>query len=153
MENNYNKNPNEIFESNIDSNKKDSSSNKGYTNEHTSDYYDKDTDDLIAKMALRIRSINLLREELIKLELNPKARLYFDNDVNPLLTTLLSLSATSLNLSTSSSLLSTSIIVHSKDSKIKDTINLIYSINEQCEDIYKVLKRKVKILIDISCNP
>ena len=109
-------------------------------------------DDYIAQLTLKLQNINILREELIKLELNPRGRIYFNNDINPLLTTLYQLSATSAALATSASLLSTSIVVHSKDSKIKDTIYLIYRINDQCEDIYKELNIKIKELLKIvSC--
>lgn len=88
--------------------------------------------------------------KLIKLNLNPEGLFYFNNDVYPLMYTLTSLSTTSLNLSSSSSILSNAVYLKPKDSKIKDTLKLIYEINEQCEDIYNTLKYKIDTLICIS---
>ncbi|MCS4526694.1 hypothetical protein JTS98_12565 [Clostridium botulinum] len=105
------------------------------------------------KTLIRIRSINALRDELIKLNLNPEGLIYFNNEVYPLLYTLTNLSTTSLNLSTSANFLSTAVYLKPKDSKIKDTLKLIYEMTEQCEDIYDSLKYKIDTLICISKNP
>ncbi|EQC1537583.1 hypothetical protein ACY1J9_003477, partial [Clostridium botulinum] len=108
------------------------------------------SDDCIEKTLIRIRSINALRDELIKLNLNPEGLIYFNNEVYPLLYTLTNLSTTSLNLSTSANFLSTAVYLKPKDSKIKDTLKLIYEMTEQCEDIYDSLKYKIDTLICIS---
>ncbi len=108
------------------------------------------SDDCIEKTLTRIRSINALRDELIKLNLNPEGLIYFNNEVYPLLYTLTNLSTTSLNLSTSANFLSTAVYLKPKDSKIKDTVKLIYEMTEQCEDIYDSLKYKIDTLICIS---
>ncbi|WP_125153588.1 hypothetical protein [Clostridium rectalis] len=111
-----------------------------------------DIDEALNKAYTKIQTLNLLRDELIRLEINPKGRIYFDNNIFPLLTTLYQLSSTSVSLANSINVLSTSYLVNPKDSKLKDTIKLIYNINKECDDIYCVLKRKVECLLDISCN-
>ncbi|MBD5640652.1 hypothetical protein HYI18_19020 [Clostridium botulinum] len=108
------------------------------------------SDECIEKTLNRIKNINALRDELIRLNLNPEGLIYFNNEVYPLLYTLTNLSTTSLNLSTSANVLSTAIYLKPKDSKIKDTLKLIYEITEQCEDIYDSLKYKIDTLICIS---
>ncbi|WP_460277008.1 hypothetical protein [Clostridium sp. CTA-1] len=108
------------------------------------------SDECIEKTLNRIKNINALRDELIRLKLNPEGLIYFNNEVYPLLYTLTNLSTTSLNLSTSANVLSTAIYLKPKDSKIKDTLKLIYEITEQCEDIYDSLKYKIDTLICIS---
>ncbi|MDU5013950.1 MAG: hypothetical protein E6257_17685 [Clostridium botulinum] len=108
------------------------------------------SDECIEKTLNRIKNINALRDELIRLNLNPEGLIYFNNEVYPLLYTITNLSTTSLNLSTSANVLSTAIYLKPKDSKIKDTLKLIYEITEQCEDIYDSLKYKIDTLICIS---
>ncbi|MGO5074167.1 hypothetical protein ACTQ4K_09510 [Clostridium sporogenes] len=108
------------------------------------------SDECIEKTLNRIKNINTLRDELIRLNLNPEGLIYFNNEVYPLLYTLTNLSTTSLNLSTSANVLSTAIYLKPKDSKIKDTLKLIYEMTEQCEDIYDSLKYKIDTLICIS---
>lgn len=94
-----------------------------------------------------ILAVDSIKEELCKVPLSPCEKQYFENSISPLLLTIDSLSRVSLDLSTSVSLLTTSPIVPRKKSKLKDTIHLIYDINDQCENIYNVLKKRVDILI------
>jgi hypothetical protein len=96
-----------------------------------------------------LTSLNSIKGELVKLPLNPLQLEYYNNSVVPLLTTLYDLSTTSLNLASSSNFLATNIVVHPKKSKIDDTVHLVYKINEKCEDLYKVLKRRIDALIDL----
>lgn len=96
-----------------------------------------------------LTNLNSIKDELVKIPLNPLQLEYYNNSVVPLLTTLYNLSTTSLNLATSSNLLATNIVVHPKTSKISDTVHLVYKINEDCEDIYKVLRRRVAALINL----
>lgn len=105
--------------------------------------------DLIKNTAALLVNINSIRTELIRLFINLKEPIYFTNSVAPLLTILSQLSATSYSLSASQDLLSKSIITHAKSSKIKDTIHLIYNINEECDDVYKELKRRIDFLLKI----
>lgn len=103
----------------------------------------------ISNTSTLLQNINNIREQLARLNLDPTQRLYYDNSVSPLLTTLYELSATSATLAASVSVLTTSPVVHPKTSELKDTIHLIYHINEKCEDVYKVLKRRLDTLIDM----
>lgn len=83
-----------------------------------------------------------------KLPLNPCESQYITNNINPLLNILYLLSQTSSGLSTSAKFLASSSVVHPKNSDIKDTIHLIYKINEECDDVYDVLKKRLEILLD-----
>lgn len=132
---------------------KNNQNNKEYINLESIDNIDnlaELSDECLERTLNRLKNINSLRDELIKLNLNPEGLFYFNNDVYPLMYTLTSLSTTSLNLSSSASILSNAVYLKPKDSKIKDTLKLIYEINEQCEDIYNTLKYKIDTLICIS---
>jgi hypothetical protein len=102
----------------------------------------------IADTANTLRNINSIKDELCKLRLDTCQLQYFNINVVPFLQTIDSLSRASFDLSTSVSMLTTSPIVCRKKSKLKDTIDLIYDINEQCEDVYEVLKRRINTLIN-----
>ena len=56
------------------------------------------------------------------------------------------IATTSFELATSVSILTTSPIVPRKKGELKDTIHTIYSMNDEVEDIYKVLKKRLKKL-------
>ncbi|MGO5067435.1 hypothetical protein [Clostridium sp. LCP25S3_F8] len=132
---------------------KNNQNNKEYINLESIDNIDnlvELSDECLERTLNRLKNINSLRDELIKLNLNPEGLFYFNNDVYPLMYTLTSLSTTSLNLSSSASILSNAVYLKPKDSKIKDTLKLIYEINEQCEDIYNALKYKIDTLMCIS---
>lgn len=99
-----------------------------------------------------LTAINSIKTELCRLSLNLCEREYVENCVNPILITLFFLSFTSYELSGTVSILSSSPIVPPKKSKLKNTIRLIYNINEECEDLFKVLKRRLKPLIQDDAN-
>lgn len=103
--------------------------------------------DNIIKSAETISSINIIKDEITKLGLNPEEKNYIENYVTPLLNTLYYLSTTSANLATTANLLAVSINTSSKSSKIKDTEKLVYNINEQCEDIYDVIRKRIDVLL------
>ncbi|GAA0182365.1 hypothetical protein SH2C18_47570 [Clostridium sediminicola] len=105
-------------------------------------------DSTIDKTATKLKSINIIKEEICKLPLDPCEKEYIDNSILPILTVLDELSRVSVNLSGSVSVLTNSPIVPRKRSKIKDTIDLIYDINEQCEDVYDVVKKRIDALVD-----
>lgn len=101
----------------------------------------------IIRSAETIASINTIKNEITKLGLNPEEKNYIENYVTPLLNTLYLLSATSAGLSGSASHLAVSINTSAKSSKIKDTEKLVYNINEQCDEIYDVLKKRIDVLL------
>ncbi|MEW9095313.1 MAG: hypothetical protein AB2417_09555 [Clostridiaceae bacterium] len=99
-----------------------------------------------------LTAINSIKTELCRLPLNFCEREYIENCVNPILITLFFLTFTSYELSGTVFILSYSPIVPPKKSKLKDTIRLIYNINKQCEELYKVLKKRLKPLIRDNAN-
>lgn len=101
----------------------------------------------ITQTANTLKSINSIKDELCKLPLDDCETQYITNRILPLLTVLYELSASSLSLSSSSNFLTNSPLVHPKKSEIKDTIHLIYNINDECEDIFKVIKKRLKLLL------
>lgn len=96
-----------------------------------------------------LTAIIAVNTELCRLTLNLCESAYIDYYVNPILTSLFSLSIISFELSISISVLSFSPIVPPKKSKLKSTIDLIYDINEECEDLFKVLKKRLKPLTEL----
>lgn len=70
-------------------------------------------------------------------------RKVFDEYIFPLLTTLYYLSSTSANLSTSVDILSKTYTKHPDSSELKNTVHLIYNINEECEDVFHILKKRI----------
>ncbi|WML37277.1 hypothetical protein [Clostridium sp. OS1-26] len=103
----------------------------------------------ISQTSTLLQNINNIREQLARLNIDPSQRIYYENCVVPLLTTLYELSASSATLATSVNFLATSPVVHSKTSQLRDTTHLIYHINEKCEDVYKVLKKRIDIMLDM----
>ncbi|WP_097027030.1 hypothetical protein [Clostridium peptidivorans] len=103
--------------------------------------------DNIIKSAETISSINIIKDEITKLGLDPEEKNYIETYINPLLNILYSLTASSETLATSANLLAVSINTSSKSSKIKDTEKLVYNINEQCEEIYCILKKRINVLL------
>lgn len=103
----------------------------------------------IDKTSTTLQNINNIKSQLARLDLDPRQLAYYENAIAPLLTTLLSLSTISYDLSASTNVLAGSPIVCAKHSKLKDTIRLVYDINDQCEDLYKCLKKRVDLLLDL----
>lgn len=95
-----------------------------------------------------LKNINSIKDELCKLPLDPCENNYISNYINPLLSVLNLLSSTSVNLATSVYYLTNSPVVHPKKSELEDTIHLIYNINEECEDVYKIVKRRLNVVIN-----
>lgn len=105
-------------------------------------------DSAITKTAEGLKSINIIKEEICKLPLDPCEKEYIDNSILPILAVAEGLSRISVNLATSVQVLSQSQIVPRKKSKIKDTIDLVYDLNEQVEDVYDVVKKRIDKLVD-----
>jgi hypothetical protein len=113
------------------------------------------TNDVTAALnnaAAMLTAVNSIKTELCRLPLNLCEREYIENCVNPILITLFFLSFMSYELSGSVSILSFSPIVPPKKSELKSTIRLIYDINEEFDDLFKVLKRRLKPLIQNGTN-
>lgn len=94
-----------------------------------------------------LTAIISIKTELCRLPLSFCEKEYVNNYIIPLVTVLFFLSLTSIELSIPVYILTFLPIVPPKKSKLKDTIHLIYNINEECEEIYKILKNRLKILV------
>ena len=101
----------------------------------------------ISQASDTLKNINTIKDELCKLPLDPCENEYIINSVLPLTNILYMISTASVNLSNSANILTNSPIVHAKKSEIKDTIDLIYNINEECEDLFKVIKKRLNKLL------
>lgn len=111
------------------------------TEEETLENFDLD------KLRIQLQNINIIRQELVKLDLNLSQKVYYETEIIPLLTTLEFLAFSSESLASGvDSLFNTNI---SKNSKLKNTVDLIYDINDSCEDVYRALRSKLKVLINI----
>lgn len=95
-----------------------------------------------------LQNVNLIREELAKLEFNLEGRVYYEQEVFPLLNVLSILSFAVERYSLSSQALST--IPLTKSSDICDIIHLAYESAELSEKVLKILEVKIKKLIEIS---
>lgn len=103
--------------------------------------------DNISSAANLLENLNTIKEDIIKLPLNPAEKDYMDVYVFPLLNVLLDLSTTSLNLSSTTSKLAVSYVTTPKISRLKDTEHMVYDINDKCEDVYKVLKQRINYVL------
>lgn len=112
------------------------------------------TSTTVNKTAEVLTTINTIKTELCKLPLDFCEKEYIAEYITPLLTTIDFISSTGVNLSTTVSILTTSPIVPRKKSKLKDTIDLVYKLNEDCEELYEVLHKRLKSLKQdsIRCN-
>ena len=106
----------------------------------------------ISQTANTLKNINIIKDELCKLPLDTCELEYVTNNVFPLLTILYELSTTSQNLASCSSLLSISSVVNPKKHELKDTLHLVYKINEECEDVYDVLKKRLNFVLKDTCE-
>ena len=99
-------------------------------------------------MADKAVDINILRFEVDRLQLDFKARAYFENDVRPLIDTLYTLSVASTSYAIAASNMANTNFGHS--SKIKDALDLVEGVNEISEDLIKVLRCKVDNMLKLS---
>ncbi len=99
---------------------------------------------ILAQTAQSLVALNLIKTELCRLPLDFCEREYIANCVTPLETAMEFVSRTGFELATSVNILTTSPIVPRKKGKLKGTIRTIYSMNEEVEDIYKVLKHRLR---------
>lgn len=102
----------------------------------------------IKALADTVLNINNLRLELDRLQLDFKTRLYFENDVRPLIDTLTVLSFASNNYSNTARNLAS--INFGRTSKIKDALDLTESVDDISSDLIKVLKCKIDNMLKLS---
>lgn len=100
----------------------------------------------ITQTAQTLAALDTIKTELCRLPLDFCEREYIANCVTPLETAMEFISRTGFELATSVSILTTSPIVPRKKGKLKDTIHTIYRMNEEVEDIFDVLKGRLKKL-------
>lgn len=108
-----------------------------------------DSNPIITQTSDLLKNINIIKEELCKLPLDPCELEYITIRVNPLMNIIYELANATSNLAASVTYLQNSPVVHPKKSELKDTIHLMYDLNEECEDVFKELKRRInKVLKD-----
>jgi len=90
-----------------------------------------------------LTNINIIKDELCKLPLDPCEKEIYENNLFPMLNLLYYLSNVSVNLANSANTLTNSTVVFRKKSEIKDTINLVYDINKKCEKVYEILENRI----------
>ena len=101
----------------------------------------------LAQTSNTLKNINIIKDELCKLPLDTCELDYVTTNVLPLLTILYELSTTAFNLASSSNMLSISSVVHPKRHELKDSVHLAYKINDECEDLYDVLKKRINLVL------
>ena len=105
-----------------------------------------------------LEDINKIKTEMQNFSLNTCESQFYTYQILPLLSILENLAGTSSDLSSSVINLQTSVVVFPKKSKLRKTTHLVYDINSDCYNIYKVLHRRINSLIDcasdcsINCN-
>jgi len=106
-----------------------------------------ETTEAINQTSNTLKNVNSIKDELCKLPLDPCESEYILNSVFPLTNTLYLLSTTAVNLSNSANILTLSPIVHAKKSEVKNILDLVYDIDEECEELFKVIKKRLKVLL------
>ncbi|MFD3156196.1 hypothetical protein ACFIJ5_04960 [Haloimpatiens sp. FM7330] len=101
----------------------------------------------LTKLREALENIVRIRELLIRLKTCPKELIFYEENVVPLLFTMYYLSFVSANLSREVSNLYN--VNLSRNSKIKESIELIYEINDVLECMLPELERQIKILLKI----
>ncbi len=102
----------------------------------------------LAQAAQTLTTIDTIKTELCRLPLDFCEREYIANCITPLETAMEFVSRTGFELATSVSVLTTSPIVPRKKGKLKDTIHTIYRMNEEVEDLFEVLKPRLRRLTE-----
>jgi hypothetical protein len=99
--------------------------------------------DIFKNIVENITGINDLKTQLCLLPLNPYEQEYININITPLLTVASDISNISVNLANSVDVLTTSPIVPRKKTKLKDSINEIYNMNEETIRLYKIIKKRL----------
>lgn len=103
--------------------------------------------DTLASIREKFVDINIIREELTKLKLDPDKKTFFEYNIEPLLKIFDSLSLASQNYGIAIS--SINVVNLSKSSEIKQILQLLYDITDKSEDVFKVLEKEIDIILDI----
>lgn len=98
-----------------------------------------------------INNINSLKNALCELPLDPCEQKFISTNITPLLGVADLLGRLAYNLAYSTNVLTNSPIVKPKRHKLKETINTVYNINEQCQDIYDVIEERVDAVLKGKC--
>jgi hypothetical protein len=112
-----------------------------------SDNVDETISDKFEETKTTLVDFNIVKEEVAKLCLNPSRSEFYDTDIQPLLRVFNELAYGSSNLSNVVKNLSA--INLSKNSKIEDSIDLIYDINKALEKVFNQLECEIKDLLRI----
>lgn len=134
---------------NDNTNEEDKNPNVGTSTEQTlTDTSDTTNNFDIKSLADKAVNLNILRFELDRLQLDFKAKAYFDNDIRPLIDTLYTLSYASINYSTTAKNLASINFGHS--SKIKEALDLVEEVDEISEDLIELLGCKIDNMLKLS---
>lgn len=90
-------------------------------------------------------NLNIIKDELAKIPLNPETLQFYNNCVIPLLKTLESLSYASYNFSTAAKNFAS--INSVSNSKVKDAVELVDDINKVSQEVLESLEVKVDLLL------
>lgn len=101
----------------------------------------------LEKTALVLENVNSIKDNLAKLPLNPAEKEYIETNIDPLLGVINIFSNVSANLASSVDQLDTSYVTTPKKSKINHTEELMYDINEDCEEIYRIIKKRLRPIL------
>ena len=95
-----------------------------------------------------VRNINNLKEQIAELDLNPRLRVYYDDEVSPLLGALNDFENEAANFAEAAK----DIALILKKSDIKVEKDLVLDVINQGIDVYKELEEKIDALIEIGKN-
>lgn len=104
-------------------------------------------DNKLTNLRQKLVNVNIIRREITRLKLNPDKRIFFENDIEPLLRIFDSLSLASQNYSMAVSKING--ISFAKTSEIKALLDLVYEITDKSEDVFDVLDKEVDILLKV----
>jgi hypothetical protein len=93
-----------------------------------------------------INNINNTKKALSELPLDPREKDFLENSISPITDLLYKLSASSLSLASSADILSKSYITKPKKRKLKKTNETVYDINETCNELFKIIKKRIDLL-------
>lgn len=120
--------------------------NKSET-QSSEEYEFKCNNEEILCLAEKLATINLIRDEITKLQLDPLKKNFYLNDIDPLLTTLQTLAISAERFSTAA--LNTYNIHLTKTSKIENLLCLVLEISRDAEEVLAILEKEIDIMLNI----